>query len=455
MGERRTGFRLAVGLLAGLVLALEIQALVQALDYQTALQQRALTQARTGFQNLRPQVEAALRPGGLAAWNEAASLLLRSGIAAEVDFFGAGGDRLLSVPSPSPTSHWPTADLLSALRPSGPVLLIGPLVKPVPRLLTYVSFPSGDTTVVLRLSAQATELVEDLRRRRPLLVGHGLAVGLLALLLGLAFLPPGEAAASTSSPALGAYEEAMGRLRDQDQARVREHQAEKRRMEDLVKDKEAMARAGELTAGIVHEVRNGLGTIVGYARLIEKAVPAAEGREAAAGILAECQTLETVVRRFMDFVKDETLNLAPLDLASVLRRVVARESRGRPGGLVRMDDPTGLPPVVGDEEMLERAFENLVRNALEAAGPQGHVDVSVGSEKDGTVCVRVADDGPGLPADLRTPRPFYTTKPGGLGLGLPMAVKIVGLHEGEIAFAGVSPHGLEVRVSLPLSPHRG
>ena len=111
----------------------------------------------------------------------------------------------------------------------------------------------------MRVSANARELVEDLRDRRPLLVGHGLAIGLLALLGGLALLPSRDTAPASSAPALGAYEEAMGRLRDQGEARTREHEAEKRRMEDQVKDSEAMARAGELTSGIVHEVRNGLG----------------------------------------------------------------------------------------------------------------------------------------------------------------------------------------------------
>jgi signal transduction histidine kinase len=219
-------------------------------------------------------------------------------------------------------------------------------------------------------------------------------------------------------------------------------------MEELVRDKEAMARAGELTAGIVHEVRNGLGPIVGYARLLEKGALSAEA-EAARGILQECETLETVARRFMDFVRDETLNLAPVDVERLLTRVAARESRSRPGGKVHLEDLARLPSLVGDEEMLERAFENVIRNAREAAGPEGHVAVAARVE-DRRLCVSVTDDGPGLPSEARVPRPFYTTKPGGLGLGLPMAVKIVRLHNGELRLLEGVSRGLEVRVSLPL-----
>ena len=158
-----------------------------------------------------------------------------------------------------------------------------------------------------------------------------------------------------------------------------------------------------------------------------------------------------MARRFIDFVRDETLNLAPVDCARLLSRVVARESRSRPGGEVRLGDLSGLPPVVGDEEMLERAFENVIRNAREAAGPAGHVEVRATVGPEDILKVSIADDGPGLPPDLpRYPRPFFTTKPGGLGLGLPMAFKIVRLHQGELILKNALPGGLEVEVLLPL-----
>jgi signal transduction histidine kinase len=189
---------------------------------------------------------------------------------------------------------------------------------------------------------------------------------------------------------------------------------------------------------------------VGYARLLEKSSSSAEGRAAATSILDECQTLETVVRRFVDFVKDEGLNLAPFDLGGLLRRVVARETRGRSGGGVdlRLSD---APAVVGDEELLERAFENVVRNAVEAAGPGGTVTVSAGATDDGRAWVAVTDDGPGLPPERRTPRLFYTSKPGGLGLGLAMAQKVIGLHQGLLSFEDVVPRGLTVRIHLPVA----
>jgi signal transduction histidine kinase len=242
----------------------------------------------------------------------------------------------------------------------------------------------------------------------------------------------------------------MERLRDRGEEMSLRHEAERRRMEDKVREKEALARAGELTAGIVHEVRNGLGTIVGYARLLERAGLAEDPAAAARSIREECETLETVVRRFSDFVKLERLQPAETDLGHLLARVVAREQRGhdrvRPR-LVGLEKPVRLR---ADEEMLERAFENVVRNAFEAAeGGGGHVEVAV-SRGVGTVEILVEDDGPGLAPDHPGEvRPFYTTRAGGLGLGLPLARKIVLLHGGSLALQAREAAGARVRIVLP------
>jgi signal transduction histidine kinase len=247
--------------------------------------------------------------------------------------------------------------------------------------------------------------------------------------------------------AFEAYEAAMARLRQRGDRIHQEHEAQLRRLEEHLQDREAMARAGELTAGIVHEVRNGLGTIVGYARMIERSGSSEEAL-AASRIREECETLESVVRRFMDFVRRETLAPAPVDLARMLSRVAAREGQRRPEVTMSLE-VRGEDPFVADEELLERAFENLVRNACEAAGPGGRVAVSLSREGE-TRLVEIRDDGPGLPADVRSRlRPFFSTKAGGLGLGLAIALKIVQLHGGSLELGDAAPRGLAVRVWLP------
>jgi signal transduction histidine kinase len=242
----------------------------------------------------------------------------------------------------------------------------------------------------------------------------------------------------------------MDRLRERGQEMSDRHEAETRRMEERIREQEALARAGELTAGIAHEVRNGLGTIVGYARLIERASGGAAPPEVRA-ILEECATLETVVRRFSDFVRLEKLQLAPADLARLVARVVAREQRGHDAVRTELSGLDQPLVVAADEELLERALENVVRNAVEAAASGGgHVRVAAELEAS-DVRLHVDDDGPGFAADHPGEvRPFYTTRPGGLGLGLPLARKIVILHGGHLSLARLAPRGVRVTLQLPL-----
>src|SRR5207244_13175180 len=126
-------------------------------------------------------------------------------------------------------------------------------------------------------------------------------------------------------------------------------------------------------------------------------------------------------RRGMEYIQEERVNVAAVDLGRMLSRVAARESRAGPGGEVSL--PRGdVGHLSGDEALLERAFENLVRNAREAAGAGGHVWIDVTRDAAAAV-VTVSDDGPGLTAAAAREklRPFFTTEPGGLGRRLPLA----------------------------------
>lgn len=155
----------------------------------------------------------------------------------------------------------------------------------------------------------------------------------------------------------------------------------------------------------------------------------------------------------MDFVKRESLSLVPFDLPRMLSRVAARESHHGSGPVVSLA-AAEVGSITGDEELLERAFENLVRNAIEAAGTAGHVWIA-GARDGEAVAITIADDGPGLVAEARERiRPFATSKAGGLGLGLPLAQKIVHVHGGDLVLAERAPRGLAVTVRLPLGGPR-
>ncbi len=448
----RPSLRVAVVLALAVVGLVDTLALLQDVRARRRLSARVAADVRTRVEQVAPGLRAQLAPGGPLVWDEASASVLQTGLAAEVEVFDLSGKPLFSRPTIPPVAHWPTPEEMQRLHRDG-ILTVTRQAGRAARALTYLSVASGADNLLLRLSTQASDLEDDLRERQQAFIGHGVSLAFLLLAAALAFLPTRPEPTGPAPRVLDAYEEAMGRLKEQGREMSLRHQAERRQLEEVIQNREAMARAGELTAGIVHELRNGLGTIVGYARLMEGEGSSPRAQEAARGIRAECETLEVVIRRFMEFVKNEALHVAPLDLGRMLSRVVARELRNhttRPR-LSGLEDAGSLQ---GDEELLERAFENLVRNAAEAAGERGQVFVDVDRE-DEAVVVRVADDGPGMPKEQRDSlRPFFTTKPGGLGLGLPIALKIVRLHGGDLVLATRSPRGLEVRARLPLSGPR-
>lgn len=389
----------------------------------------------------------ALSRGGPTSWQAALTLVRDAHPDGEAELFDAHGNRLAALPQPAPVAHQPSDDQRAALG-QGRLVTVGP-VGDDPRLLTYLAMRSGSDDVLVRLAAPVPDLAAQADERRELLLAHGLALFALAVATLLALFP-GRGEASGTPQALDAYAEAMSRLGELGRAQSQQHVAERLRLEERIRAAEPMARAGELTSGIVHEVRNSLGTIVGYARLIEQTGPAPAAHDAAARIREECEALEVFVRRFMDFVKAETLTVAEVDVRRLLSRVAARECAARTGAEVSLA-PGPEVSLTGDEELLERVFENLVRNAREAAGAAGHVVLQARREG-GEAALTVADDGPGLTAAERDAlRPFKTTKAGGLGLGLPLAVKIVKLHGGALTMASRTPRGLAVTVHLPLA----
>jgi signal transduction histidine kinase len=360
-----------------------------------------------------------------------------------VEAFAPDGTFLSAYPYPPAVNHWTSDSELAALR-SGSVLVGAESAALGHRLMAYAMLTGVEGPMVLRFRTASPELAEDRRERQQMFLGHGATLLVLFLVGGVVMAPRPSEEEPASPRVLIAYEEAMERLRDHGEEQTERHAAERRQLEEVLRDKEALARAGELTSGIVHEVRNGLGTIVGYARLVENGSP--EAAASARSIREECETLEAVIRRFVDFVKRETLSLGPVDLAGMLTRVVARESR-RAGPSVAID-AGAAGSVTADEALLERAFENLVRNAREA-GAAGRVWVT--AARDGaSVAITVADDGPGLTAATRAAlRPFFTTKAGGLGLGLAITLKIVRLHDGQMILGERAPRGASVVVRLP------
>lgn len=221
-------------------------------------------------------------------------------------------------------------------------------------------------------------------------------------------------------------------------------------LEEQLRLKEALARLGELTAGLAHEFRNGLATIHGYGRLLDPAALPESQRACVEGIRNETTALGEVVTNFLRFAKPDPLALQPVDL----RSVIARSIEDVPRGVECVILHGAFGNVQGDDVLLRQAFSNLVRNGIEAcAGSQVTPRVVVsGTVEGGSVRVTVDDNGPGIPPEAleRVFQPFVTTKANGTGLGLAIVQKVIVSHNGRVGAGNRPGGGAEFTVKLPL-----
>ena len=259
------------------------------------------------------------------------------------------------------------------------------------------------------------------------------------------------------------------------------------RFQREVSQKERLSSLGRLSTVIAHEVRNPLMIIKAALHTLRDAdVGPATLREAAADIDEEVARLNRIVNEVLDFARPVRFELVPADLNALCRESAAA-AQATPGAAVRLDLDRSLGVVRTDAERLRVALVNLIvnaRHAVEAPGEDAVVGAaaarrvyppgrrastsSAASVVDSTrpqvsvttraagdrVAIVVADAGVGIDqADLpRVFDPYFTTKRGGTGLGLPIARNIVEGLGGSLVVASAPGRGTEMRVDLPYRP---
>jgi two-component system, NtrC family, nitrogen regulation sensor histidine kinase GlnL len=220
-----------------------------------------------------------------------------------------------------------------------------------------------------------------------------------------------------------------------------------------------------MAAMLAHEVKNPLSGIRGAAQLLEETLGHAD-RELTRLICGEADRIVALVDRMEVFSDRRPLDRGPVNIHEVLNRVrlAAQSGFGRHVRFVEDYDPS-LPPVLGNRDALIQAFLNLVKNATEAVPAQGgEIQISTAYQHgvrlavSGTdtrlhlpLVVKVADNGEGIPEDLRRHLfdPFVTTKHNGTGLGLALVAKVIDDHGGVIEFES-QPGRTVFRMFLPM-----
>ena len=240
-----------------------------------------------------------------------------------------------------------------------------------------------------------------------------------------------------------------------------------RQLEDRLRRSDRLAAIGELAAGLAHEIKNPLTSLLTFSRHLARRFEDPDFRQKFLSVVPrELERINTIVERLLELARPARLTFKPLRLPALLERVLELYGDRLEAQSIRVvrDWRRDVPVVWVDQEALYRALVNLVANALDAMPRGGRLTLRVAwsdaetlaSARAGTrrVAVEVEDSGTGIePADLdRIFNPFFSTKEGGTGLGLALTQKIVEDHGGSIDVRSGLGAGALFRIVLPLMP---
>ena len=233
---------------------------------------------------------------------------------------------------------------------------------------------------------------------------------------------------------------------------IRYEVTDRKRSEERLREQAALARLGEMAAVVAHEVKNPLAAIKGALQVIGGRMPAETRDRAVIGdVVARVDSLNDIVHDLLVFARPREPHLTPVNLAEVIESNMTLLRKDPTHNAVAMQLSGSRPLVQLDLEQMKTVFLNLLLNAAQATGAGGRIDITIMND-DLAATVAVADNGPGIPEEVRARifEPFFTTKHRGTGLGLPTARRVVERHRGTIDVACPPSGGTIVTVSVPM-----
>jgi len=234
--------------------------------------------------------------------------------------------------------------------------------------------------------------------------------------------------------------------------------AEQKLLEEEIRRNDRLRVLGQLSAGVAHEIRNPLNTIsIAAQRLAAEFEPKKDTEEfdsIAGQIKAETKRLNAIITRFLALAREEKNHRRSINLTEQLHQLVTLyDHEARQGKIdMRLDVEEELR-ISSDEETVRQIFANLFNNAREAVGGgPGVIEIRAGRQGD-MVFWEFEDSGAGIPDDLRDKvlTPYFTTKDGGTGLGLPTVHRLVLDAGGILELARGRQGGLKVMMTFPVA----
>ncbi|MFB6364386.1 PAS domain S-box protein [Paenibacillus elgii] len=227
---------------------------------------------------------------------------------------------------------------------------------------------------------------------------------------------------------------------------------EQKRKDELLLKSEKLTIAGQLAAGVAHEIRNPLTALKGFVQLMGRSEHSYS--QYLPIMKEELERIEVIISELLMLAKPQAVQMKIADLAVLVQEVVMLTSAQ--AMLLNIEIrffPTGEPlPIRCDPNQIKQVFVNFLKNAFEAMPRGGTIDVSMEATEQGLALVRVADEGCGISQEQlrQIGEPFYSTKEAGTGLGLLVSHKIIEHHKGRIHIASEVGVGTTIQVKLPI-----
>jgi signal transduction histidine kinase len=306
--------------------------------------------------------------------------------------------------------------------------------------LAYVDAGPLGRWGVAAVATAARERDREKRAMGRLLLGVGVASGLVLLFGGIAFRKQRRELALERELAVAEAQRAG---------------------EGALLRAQRIATMGTFAMGIAHEVATPLGVIVGRAeQLVGRAQDDERAVHGAQAILQQADRIQRIVRRFLDMARGGPPSLQEADPSEVARAATSSvEHRfARANVALRTDIPGTMPSIQCDRALLEQALVNLLLNACDACKAGEHVEVAAHADAERVTFV-VTDDGVGITDEnaSRATEPFFTTKPDGqgTGLGLAIAAEIAKSHRGDLTVAHNAERGTRACIEIPIAGRTG
>lgn len=226
---------------------------------------------------------------------------------------------------------------------------------------------------------------------------------------------------------------------------------------EKTKHMEKLALAGEIAAGIAHEIRNPLTVVQGYVQLFsqDKETLSPEQQQIYSLILEELHRTNAIIADFLRFSRPDVPNISTVNINSIIDSALSLflgEASRQNIDLSFQPDPQ-CPDLCLDKEQFMQVFLNLFANAIQAMPDGGTLSVkTVFDARQEMVLVHVSDSGKGIPREMQEKvfTPFFTTREKGTGLGLSITQNIIKAHGGNIELESKEGRGTTFTISLPV-----